>query len=138
MIVLWFGSNENKVEFLSCVGYNFKLCVFKTFFVIWDFRTHMFAIVGILCFVQGPLWLMHPHVPLWTHYKSKGEDNKRRRSWSRSLVHNISGVEGRAGVPRWGVRRLTSNSFTHTDLQKPNNKLVSAYLEHFGARMSHM
>jgi len=26
----------------------------------------------------------------------------------------------------WGLRRLTSNSITHTDLHKLNNKLVSA------------
>ncbi len=33
--------------------------------------------------------------------------------------------------------RLTSNSITHTDLYKLNNKLVSAQLEHFGARMNY-
>jgi hypothetical protein len=33
---------------------------------------------------------------------------------------------------------LTSNSPTHTDLHKPNNKLVNAYLNNFGARTSHM
>jgi len=43
-----------------------------------------------------------------------------------SLVHNTLGVEGRAGAPRWGLGRLTSNSITHMDLHKPNNKLVSA------------
>ncbi len=36
-----------------------------------------------------------------------------------------------------GLRRLTSNSITHMDLHKPNNKLVSAQLEHFGARMNY-
>jgi len=36
-----------------------------------------------------------------------------------------------------GLGRLTSNSIIHIDLHKPNNKLVSAYLEHFGARTSH-
>ncbi len=36
------------------------------------------------------------------------------------------GVEGRAGVLRWGLRRLTSKLITHIDLHKPNNKLDSA------------
>jgi hypothetical protein len=30
-----------------------------------------------------------------------------------------------------GLRRLTNTLITHTDLHKPNNKLVSAQLEHF-------
>ncbi len=30
-----------------------------------------------------------------------------------------------------GLGRLTNNLFTHTNLHKPNNKLVSAQLEHF-------
>jgi hypothetical protein len=36
-----------------------------------------------------------------------------------------------------GLGRLTINSITHTNLHKPNNKLVDAWLEHFGARMNH-
>jgi len=44
---------------------------------------------------------------------------------ARSLAHSILGIEGRARAPRWGVRRLTSNSITHMDLHKPNNKLVN-------------
>jgi hypothetical protein len=49
----------------------------------------------------------------------------------RSLVHNISRVQGRVGASRWGLGRLTSNSIIHTNLHKLNNKLVSALLEHF-------
>jgi hypothetical protein len=49
---------------------------------------------------------------------------------ARSLVCNTSGVEERVGAPRWGLGRLTSKSITHTDLHKPNYKLVSAQLEH--------
>ncbi len=45
---------------------------------------------------------------------------------ARSLACSTLGVEGHAGVSGWGLRRLTSNSITHTDLHKPNNKLVSA------------
>jgi hypothetical protein len=43
-----------------------------------------------------------------------------------SLTHNISGVKGRVGAPGWGLGRLTSTSIIHTELHKPNNKLVSA------------
>jgi hypothetical protein len=43
-----------------------------------------------------------------------------------SLAYNASGVEGRVGIPRWGLGRLISKSITHMDLHKRNNKLVSA------------
>jgi hypothetical protein len=41
------------------------------------------------------------------------------------LVRNISGVEGHVGTLGWGLGGWTSNSITHTDLQKPSNKLVN-------------
>jgi hypothetical protein len=47
------------------------------------------------------------------------------------LIHNISWVEGRIGALRWRLRRMTSGSIIHTNLHKPNNKLISAWLEHF-------
>ncbi len=43
-----------------------------------------------------------------------------------SLSHSILGVEGHAGAPEWGPGRMTSKSITHTDLHKPNNKLINA------------
>jgi hypothetical protein len=51
-----------------------------------------------------------------------------------SLTHNTSGVEGRVGALRWGLGRLTSKSITHTDLHKPNNKLINVELEHLWCR----
>jgi hypothetical protein len=42
-----------------------------------------------------------------------------------SLACNILRVEGCARAPRWGLGRLTRKSITHTDLHKPNNKLVN-------------
>jgi len=42
-----------------------------------------------------------------------------------SLAWSTSGVEGCDEAPGWGLGRLTSNSITHTNLHKPNNKLVS-------------
>jgi hypothetical protein len=44
---------------------------------------------------------------------------------ARTLACNTSGVERRAGAPRWGLGRLTSKSITHIDLHKPKNKLVN-------------
>jgi hypothetical protein len=44
---------------------------------------------------------------------------------TRSMACNISGVEGCAGAPGWGLGRLASKSITHTDLHKLNNKLVN-------------
>jgi len=43
-----------------------------------------------------------------------------------SLIRNTSKVKGRAEVPRWGLRRLTSKSIIHTNMHKRNNKLVNA------------
>jgi hypothetical protein len=45
---------------------------------------------------------------------------------ARSLARNILGVEGHVEALRWGVRKVTSKSITHTDLYKPINKLVNA------------
>ncbi len=43
-----------------------------------------------------------------------------------SLTHSTSGVEGACWSSEMGLGRLTSNSIIHTNLHKPNNKLVSA------------
>jgi hypothetical protein len=46
----------------------------------------------------------------------------------RFLAHNTSGVEGCARAPGWGVGQVTSKLIIYTNLHKPNNKLVSAWL----------
>ncbi len=48
-----------------------------------------------------------------------------------SLARNTLGVERHVGAPRWGLKRMTSRLIIHTNLHKPNNKLVSVWLEHF-------
>jgi hypothetical protein len=48
-----------------------------------------------------------------------------------SLARNILGVEGHVRAPGWGLGQVTSMSIIDTNLHKPNNKLVSAWLEHF-------
>ncbi len=45
---------------------------------------------------------------------------------ARSLAHNTLGVEGHAKAPGWRLRKLASNSITHTDMHKPNIILVNA------------
>jgi len=42
-----------------------------------------------------------------------------------SLTCNILRVEELVGAPELGLKRLTSNSITHTDMHKPNNELVN-------------
>jgi len=64
-------------------------------------------------------------------------NNRRRRSWGALLNSQHLGGRGACWSSGMGLGRLTSNSITHTRLHKPNNKLVSVELEHFGARMSH-
>jgi len=43
-----------------------------------------------------------------------------------SSVRSTLRVEWRAGILGWGLRRVTSKSITHTNLHKPNNKLLNA------------
>jgi len=88
--------------------------------------------------------LMHPKLLDGLNCKSKDENNGRRRSWvtflssshfegrgARSLVRNTSRVERRAGTLGWQLRKLTRKSITHTNLHKPNNKLVNVKLKYF-------
>ncbi len=42
------------------------------------------------------------------------------------LIRCTSGVKRCAGALGWGLVRVTSELIIHTDLHKPNNKLVSA------------
>ncbi len=48
-----------------------------------------------------------------------------------SLTRNTSEVEGHVGAPGWGPRQMTRGSIIHTDLHKPNNKLINAWLGNF-------
>ncbi len=64
-------------------------------------------------------------------------NNKRRQSQGTLLDSQHFGGRRVCQSFRMGLGRLANTSITHTNLQKPNNKLVCAQLEHFGARMSH-
>ncbi len=53
---------------------------------------------------------------------------------ARSLARSTLGVEGRARASGWGLGRVTNGSITHTDLHRPNNKLVSVTTLALGSR----
>jgi hypothetical protein len=55
----------------------------------------------------------------------KVKTSERKGVKPRSLARSTSGVEGACWSSEIKLRRLTSNSITHTGLHKPNNKLVS-------------
>ncbi len=61
----------------------------------------------------------------------KVKNNRRTRNWG--TFHGSQHFKGRG--PCWssgmGLGRMTSMSIIHMDLHNPNNKLVSAQLEHF-------
>jgi hypothetical protein len=42
------------------------------------------------------------------------------------IARNTSGVEKHVGVLGWGLGRVRSVLIIHTNLHKPNNKLVNA------------
>jgi len=44
------------------------------------------------------------------------------------------GVERHVGVPGWGLGQMTSEIIIHTNMHKPNNKLVNVWLKHFWCR----
>ncbi len=58
-------------------------------------------------------------------------------SWGVLLSSQHFGGRGACWRFGMGLRRLISNLITHRDLHKPNNKMVSAQLQHFGARTHH-
>jgi hypothetical protein len=101
---------------------------FKSYFVFCNLRC------STLGFYSCKIW----HTPKLFdgfNYESKGDYNRRSCNVLPGSQH--LGVEGRAATLGWGLRRLISNSIIHMDMHKPNNKLVSAWLEHFDAWTSH-
>jgi hypothetical protein len=60
------------------------------------------------------------------NYESKVKTTEGCEVGVHSLTCSTLGVEGHAGALGWGLGWMTSDSIIHTDLHKPNNKLVSA------------
>jgi hypothetical protein len=69
---------------------------------------------------------MHPNSLTYSTASPKVKTTKGKGVGVCSLTHNTLGVEGHIGVLKWRLGRMTSKSTIHTDLHKPNNKLVSA------------
>ncbi len=74
-----------------------------------------------------------PHSLKDSNVSPKVETTKEKGIRVHSLTRNTSKVERRVGALGWGrgLGRVISESITHMNLHKPNNKLVSAWLEHF-------
>jgi hypothetical protein len=85
----------------------------------------------------GTPCVTHPQAFWRIHYKSKGENNGRKRSWVRSLACNTSGVEGRFGAMGWGLRRLTSNSIIRRTCTNQTTSWLMHSWSTFGAWTSH-
>jgi len=71
------------------------------------------------------------------NFESKGEAIRRKKSWGALSGSQHFGGRGACWSSEMRLGRLTSHSIIHANLHKPNNKLVSALLEHFGARTNH-
>jgi hypothetical protein len=71
---------------------------------------------------QAPWWIQL-WIQRWRHWKEK---ELGCGPWFTTLW----GIGGRVGAPKWGLGRLTKKSITHTDLHKPNNKLINVQMEH--------
>jgi hypothetical protein len=71
-----------------------------------------------------------PHSLKDSNANLKVKTTKEERFGAHSLVCSISKIERHAGALGWGLRGVTSGSILHTDLHKPNNKLVSVWFEH--------
>ncbi len=87
----------------------------------WDLDFHVHIDVFQLTIGDAPLnsWIDSNVSPKVKTIKGQGIR-------AHSLIHNISGVEGRAGTLVCRLGRTTSKSIIHMDLHKPNNKLSSA------------
>ncbi len=70
--------------------------------------------------------MTHPQAPYGPNCESKSEDIEKRKSWGAFPDSHHFGGRGACWNFRMGLGRMKSKSITHTDLNKPNNKLVSA------------
>ncbi len=72
-----------------------------------------------------------PHSFKDSNASPKVETMKEEGIGVHSLACNTLGVEGHVEALGWGLGWMISGSIIHKNLHKPNNKLVSAWLEHF-------
>jgi hypothetical protein len=72
-----------------------------------------------------------PHSLKGSNVSPKVKTTKEKGVGARSLTRNTLGVERCARALRCRLGQVTSGSIIHTNLHKPNNKLVNVWLEHF-------
>jgi hypothetical protein len=77
------------------------------------------------------LGMTHLHILWKTQMWVKMKIMEKKWLGGCSLIHNTSGVERHVEGLKLGQGRMTSESVIHVNLHKLNNKLVSAWLEHF-------
>jgi hypothetical protein len=72
---------------------------------------------------------MHPQAFIDSTVNPKVKTMEEKKLGHTPWLATFWGYKGmlmRARALRWGLGRLTSDSIVHTDLHKPNNKLVNA------------
>ncbi len=75
--------------------------------------------------------MMHPPSSLMdSTVNPKMKTTEGERVGACPLACSTLGVERRVGAMGWGLGRLTSKSIIHTNLHKPNDKLLSVQLKH--------
>jgi len=72
-----------------------------------------------------------PHSLKDSNVSPKVKTMEEKKVSVRFLTCSISKVKRRVRIPKWGLGWMISESIIHMDLYNPNNKLVSASLEHF-------
>jgi hypothetical protein len=72
-----------------------------------------------------------PHSLKDSNASSKVKTMEEERVGVCFLTCNIFGIKGHVGAMGWELGRVTSKLIIHTDVHKLNNKLISAWLEHF-------
>jgi hypothetical protein len=72
-----------------------------------------------------------PHSLKDLNVSPKVETSKEKGIGVHSLACSTLGVKGHAKVLGWGLGWIKSGLIIHMNLHKLNNKLVSAWLEHF-------
>ncbi len=96
--------------------------------VSYFFHTFAKFICCMLCF-GSECWALTNSSPsslMDSIVNPKVKTTERKRVGSHSLARNTSRGKGACWSFEMGLGRLVSNSLTHMDLHKPNNKLVSA------------
>jgi hypothetical protein len=86
----------------------------------WEFKMKSTGITK----KEGGLWCT-PKFLDGFNYESKRENNIRKRSWGSLLSSQHFGSRGACWSSRMGLRRMKIGSIIHTDMHKPNNKLVN-------------